>query len=161
MPAGPSLIVGQLAGLTLSTPVDFPVRPTIAGAAFTAAATNPYTNPTITASGQSGTGAVTTVNTQSVTYGTTTTLDFTATTTPTATGLASFNVALPGRVTNFAALTDARVIVSGKDVSLNIINNAVGAPNTSGTNVNIQFNVNGSSAWVQHNLDVRVVYQAI
>lgn len=153
---GPSLSAGTITGATPTTAPDFLVRPTIAGQQFSIA--SPYSTPSLTASSPSGTGAVTLINPQSVSWSNLTNLEFTATTTPTAVGSASFLVALPGRTTNFANTFDIKVWVQGRDASLNVINNCVGFATVSGTTAQINFNVNGSSSFVSHVLDIRIQY---
>lgn len=159
MTNGPSLSVGSLFGSTATTAVDFPIRPTINGNAFSIP--SPYVTPSLTASSPSSTGTVTVVNPSSVTWGTSTFLSFTANTTPTAVGGASFLISLPGRVTNFSNYYDIKVWIAGKDASGNIVNNCVGIATVSGLTAQINFTVNGSSNFVMHSLDCRIEYSSI
>jgi len=159
MTAGPTLSVGSMIGTTATTAVDFPVRPTINGSAFSIA--SPYVVPSLTASSPSSTGTVTVVNPQMVTWGTLSNLSFTANTTPTAVGGASFLISLPGRVTNFSNYYDIKAWITGKDASGNIVNNCVGIATVSGVTAQISFTVNGSSPYVMHTLDCRLEYTSI
>lgn len=158
--AGPSQTLSTIIGLN-GNPTDFPVRPTVAGAPFTIP--SPYSTPTLTTSSPQSTGAVTVQNQQLVVWNTLSNLDFTAVTTPTASGIASFLINLPGRSTNFTNIYDVKVWVQGKDSAtpINVVNNCIGFATISGTTAQINFNVNGSSNFVPHILDVKIQYSSV